>query len=918
MWSLANGRASWRRGAGLTSWVVILAASLWWTLAESASKPSPAISQDWLRSIEKSIAAEEYRATWQTKTSVSGGTPGWQAPNRRQNLRTHFTPAGIRLIPRDPAVASRSVGAWEWGLDFIGVGRSGHRKRAERPSIQVEGAKVTYDRGWIREFYVNDERGLEQFFTIFSPPERSRDKIGGNGRRLSRPARASEVHVDLALTGTLSGVLSDDRRRFDFVNSRGVRVLRYDHLMVTDAHGRELRAWMEGFTERGVRGIRLVFDDEGAIYPVTVDPLTSSAVWTADSDQAGSHFGRSVATAGDVNGDGFSDVVVGAYFYDNGQTDEGVVFVFHGSASGLSTSANTTLEDDQAGAYFGDSVATAGDVDGDGYSDVIVGAPHHDAGETDEGGAFVYSGSPTGVDEVAAWKVDIDQTNAYFGWQVAPAGDVNGDGYSDVVVSAPWFDNGQTDEGRVYVYHGGSTGLSESAAVTAESNQASAQFGFSVATAGDANGDGYSDVIVGANLYDNGQTDEGRASLFLGSSGGVSGSASWTAESDQASAHFGRAVATAGDVNGDGYSDAIVGAWNYDNGQTDEGRAYIYHGVTGSVGLGTSSAWTTESNQASAKYGISVATAGDVNGDGYADVVVGASLYDNGESDEGRAFVYLGSGSGASTTPVWSAESDQASALFGACVAPAGDVNGDGFGDLIVGAQSYDDGQTDEGAAFVYGGSASGVASSPGWTITSTAYAVASAGDVDGNGYADVIVGNPGYSNGQSSEGRAYVYLGSATGLSTSAAWAVESNTAGAQFGSTVGTVGDVNGDGYSDVLVTAPGYPNGENEADGLISLYYGSSTGLDTSSAWDEKANQDGSVFGFCYTSGDINGDGYSDFVVGAPGTDIGSNDDAGQIFYWYGSDSGPVDEGTIEGDEEDAAFGISLASGDVDGDG
>ncbi|MFH1017237.1 MAG: integrin alpha, partial [Pseudomonadota bacterium] len=130
----------------------------------------------------------------------------------------------------------------------------------------------------------------------------------------------------------------------------------------------------------------------------------------------------------------------------------------------------------------------------------------------------------------------------------------------------------------------------------------------------------------------------------------------WTAESDQASALFGYTVATAGDVNGDGYADVIVGAVNYDNGQTDEGRAYVYHGSAS--GLSATANWTAESDQGSAYFGYSAGTAGDVNGDGYADVIVGAYGYDNGQDNEGRAWVYHGSASGLSAAANWTAESD--------------------------------------------------------------------------------------------------------------------------------------------------------------------------------------------------------------------------------------------------------------------
>ena len=172
--------------------------------------------------------------------------------------------------------------------------------------------------------------------------------------------------------------------------------------------------------------------------------------------------------------------------------------------------------------------------------------------------------------------------------------------------------------------------------------------------------------------------------MYLGSSSGLATSAAWTAESDQATAYFGYSVASAGDVNGDGYGDVVVGAYLYDNGSTNEGRVNVYLGSAS--GLSTSASWTAESDQAQAYFGRSVASAGDVNGDGYGDVVVGAHAYDNGEGDEGRVYVYLGSSSGLATSASWTAESDQAAAHFGESVASAGDVNGAVTGDREVGA----------------------------------------------------------------------------------------------------------------------------------------------------------------------------------------------------------------------------------------
>ena len=171
--------------------------------------------------------------------------------------------------------------------------------------------------------------------------------------------------------------------------------------------------------------------------------------------------GVSVAGAGDVNGDGYSDIIVGANFYDNGQTDEGAAFVFHGSATGVNTIAATFVESNQVNARMGVSVATAGDVNGDGYSDVIVGAYLYDNGQTDEGAAFVYHGSATGINNTAAANVESNQASALMGASVASAGDVNGDGYSDVIVGAYGYDNGQTDEGAAFVYHGNSPGTNK-------------------------------------------------------------------------------------------------------------------------------------------------------------------------------------------------------------------------------------------------------------------------------------------------------------------------------------------------------------------------------------------------------------------------------------------------------------------------
>ncbi len=244
-------------------------------------------------------------------------------------------------------------------------------------------------------------------------------------------------------------------------------------------------------------------------------------------------------------------------------------------------------------------------------------------------------------------------------------------------------------------------------------NQEGAQFGESVGTAGDVNGDGYADVIIGIVGYSNGQNDEGAAAVYHGSASGLSLVPNWLVESNQAYIQFGESVGTAGDVNGDGYDDVIVGAPCYNNPEGCEGAAAVYHGSA--EGLALTPNWLVESNQEGARFGTSVSTAGDVNGDGYSDVIVGAQLYTNGQDNEGAVAVYFGSASGLSLLPNWGDEGDQENAWFGRSVGTAGDVNGDGYDDVIIGAPDYTNGQDDEGAAVVYHGSASGLPPFPNW-----------------------------------------------------------------------------------------------------------------------------------------------------------------------------------------------------------
>jgi hypothetical protein len=411
-------------------------------------------------------------------------------------------------------------------------------------------------------------------------------------------------------------------------------------------------------------------------------------------------------TTPDVNGDGRPDLIVGAMNFSMGT---GRAYVYLGTATGLPNTATATL-DSPDGEYglFGASVASAGDVNGDGFGDVVVGAPAPmltggPPPTLRPGSVHLYLGGVAGLSTTATMVLaGPDGIAGAFGNSVASAGDVNGDGFADVVVGAPGV---AMNSGRAYVYLGSANGLSATPLMLAATSSLNDRLGETVSGAGDVNGDGLGDVIVGAAGT---MSNRGAVYLFLGTVSGPPQTVVTLMNPDSGSSTFGESVACAGDVDGDGLADVVIGSLNLGDGT---GNAHVYLGNASGLSATPASTLSCPDGPPTG-CGRAVSSAGDVNGDGYADVVIGAPdvtlppMFMVG----GRAYVFLGGATGLGAAPELTAPG-MSSVALGTAVAAGGDLNGDGFADVIIGTYNGLEG------VVIYNGGSAGIGNMPSQTI---------------------------------------------------------------------------------------------------------------------------------------------------------------------------------------------------------
>jgi len=409
-----------------------------------------------------------------------------------------------------------------------------------------------------------------------------------------------------------------------------------------------------------------------------------------------------------------------------------------------------------------------------------------------------------------------EEASDYAGTGLASAGDVNADGFADLLIGAPWADSLAEDAGRAYLVFGPVTGTLDLSQADAffEGEASNDHLGYALATAGDVDGDGSDDVLIGAPARVTAYAGAGQAALFLAPTAGtVTLSDADALFLGEAEDDYAGAALASGDVDGDGQPDLLIGAYGNDEADTNAGKVYLTYGpATGTVDLATADA-SLLGEQSEDDAGLSVAIPGDVDGDGRDDLLIGAPGAKDGVVETGKAYLLYGAPTG--TIGLQDADTilvgEGAGHWAGHAVAGAGDLDGDGLDDLVVGAPYHDHLGIYSGAVYVLLGPQQGLvplALSDAVILSEAAgdraaYSVAGAGDVDGDGLGDLLIGAWGYADWS---GRAYLVRGPASGITDlgAADATFDAESAEDAAGWTVAAAGDTDGDGHGDLLIAA------------------------------------------------------------------------------------------------------------------
>lgn len=612
----------------------------------------------------------------------------------------------------------------------------------------------------------------------------------------------------------------------------------------------------------------------------------------------GSKLGEEVAFVGDLNGDGYDDWAAGlpwAADYETGD-NRGKVYLYFGGPSLQSNQVPNIILSMNGQSYnFGDDIFPAGDVNGDGYDDMIIRTSgsmllYYGGNPMDPTPDHTYNGYSTkgigdinkdGFDDLAVStssdveifmggitiknEPDIVFTKKY---GTAGGGDINKDGFSDILIGDPYFN---LSTGRVFVYYGG-VQTDTIPDIILHGEHENDRFGNTVSVVDDINKDGYNELLVSADTYHTTSIYSGKTFIYYG------GNPIDTIADLWIEGGGGRDGQSAGDVNKDGYNDLLVNQSIYFGGSPMNNTADII----------------------SVEY-PRVAVAGDINGDGYSDIIKGyPDDYTVGEGS-GRIDVFYGAQQ-VKTTPdltFYGAPGDEG---FGTSVSAGGDVNNDGYNDFIISAPGSD--TKFPGTVSVYFGGPV-IKDQPDIQLPGKGGIIA--GDINGDGTADMVVSN-------STAGEVNVYLGETT-INTVPDITLKPRFLGMKFQGVV-PVGDINGDGFDDIAIS-DSHNSLKDTYVGRVYIYFGGltiHTDPDLILEGEEKFN----YFGGSITGADLNKDGFSDLIIGAYGYE--RTNLLGRVYVYYGSATPDTTADLImNGQHKYQRIGAILApAGDVNGDG
>ena len=593
-----------------------------------------------------------------------------------------------------------------------------------------------------------------------------------------------------------------------------------------------------------------------------------------------SSFGFSVSNAGDVNGDSYSDIIIGERMFRS----DGYAYLYFGS-SNMDSIADLTLAGNINDYEFGEVVAGAGDLNNDGFDDVVISAKTMDSNEDMEGKVYIlYGGTTMGSEIYAILKPGFNFLA--FSQVLCPIGDTNNDGFDDVLAGS---------NENVFILYGNSS--NESIDIIQIFNETS---GFTcISGIGDVNGDNFSDFILSKSYDSSGGEESGRVLLYYGGES-FDKKVDLILTGESGCNYFGSSLSHAGDINNDGYDDIIIGSPFDDTYAINAGSAYIYYGKNDFIDNPDLILLGEQERQ---RFGNSVSCAGDFNNDGYDDIIIGSS-------NKSYANLYLG-GYQLNLSDSYIFRGEKSYDSFGHCVSDAGDVNNDGFDDIIIGAHTNYATGTQAGRAYIYlGGSVIDVDADiifPGeGDFNYFGSQVTTAGDFNNDGFDDVVISAPGFDVDSLCRGRVYVYLGGQP-MDSEVDLIIDSNSPYQNFGRSISNLGDFNNDGYDDIVVGAP-YSNALGLGESSVYIFYG---GKQMNDVADVTITKDWMDFGVCVSyAGDVDKDGYSDLMVS----------DMSLVFIYYGSkDSEKIEEDVINSEAHREWFGISLShAGDINNDG